>query len=189
MKNAYGELLQQDDRVNLAHALHFTAADVIANRQGNLSDSQLARLKREVAQNRSWSRYALVFVALFYVVVFGIITVTNREYFTSNPDQATGLAIGIGIFVLGLTLSAVLTFRGYASIRQFRVHEIVGLAKRATHEYEGFTYRIIRVNKVQFTVEEEVYRAFADEGYYRIFYVQLFRLYLRILSAEALAVR
>jgi hypothetical protein len=181
--------VHQDDSVNLAHALHFTAEDLIANQQGDLSDFQRVQLKRAIARNRSWSRYALVFVALLYIPVFGIVIVTNHEYFISNPDQATGLGIGIGILVLGLTLSGVLTFRGYASMRQFRVYEIAGLAKRETYDYEGFTYRIIRVNKVQFTVEEDIFQAFSNEEYYRIFYVQLFRRYLRILSVEELAFR
>lgn len=67
------------------------------------------------------------------------------------------------------------------------MQEVAGLAKRERYDYEGFTYRVIEVNKVQFTVEEEIYQAFSDEGSYRIFYVQLFRRYLRILSAEELA--
>lgn len=98
-----------DDSVNLAHALHFTAEDVIANQQGDLSDSQRVSLKREIARNHSWSRYALVFVTLLYVLIFGIVILTNHDYFMSNPDEAKGLSIGIGIFVLGLTLSGVLT--------------------------------------------------------------------------------
>jgi len=178
--------VHQNDSSNLAHAIHFTVEDLIANRNGYLSEPQMAHVKREIEQNRTWSKYSLVLVALMYFLVVGIALVTDFDRFVSDPREATGLAMGTGIFILGLALSGILTFRGYRSPRQLHVHEVTGVAKRETSESDGSMYRIIRVNRIQFTVEEEIYDAFRDGLFYRIFYVRFFRHYLRMLSAEEL---
>ncbi|MCL4255937.1 MAG: hypothetical protein KJ043_19420 [Anaerolineae bacterium] len=149
----------------LAQAIGFTDADLVANRDGNLSEAQLFALQKR--------RSRVIYIGLG---AFGVLTIlaTLFLFMGSKPDNSGILSIiGIGLsicnaFMIGIFFRAWLRLNG--DINGGRVLAISGKLERVLKPLNRRVMNyMIRIETVEMYVNKEVFIAFEHEATYTLY--------------------
>lgn len=147
----------------LMRELEFTAADLAANRAGQLSETQIDRLR---ARRK---RSILTGIAIMLVLAF----IASLCLFGGMQGSAVLLIIGAGLTLVSAVITG--TFARYwmrlsADIRENTVSAFSGQLERVIKPVNQrvVTY-LLRVGGAEFAVNKEQFRAFAHEAPYTLY--------------------
>ncbi|MCU0481360.1 MAG: hypothetical protein MUE54_09120 [Anaerolineae bacterium] len=153
------------DATSLQETLRFTDADLLANREGHLSDLQQYTLKTRK------TRLMIIGILIFFGLAF---IATLFIFLGSNPANSGILTfIGIGLTICNALIIGVL-FRQWlklnADIAAERVDKVQGKLERVLKPVNRriITY-IIRVQDTETVVSKEVFTAFTHEQPYILY--------------------
>jgi len=160
----------------LTQTLHFTPVDLIANRQGLLSESQRAMINQMHRQSLVWSLVALFFSFFLFgligvVVLLGPSGAALQQEIQRDSTVLIALA-GIGfIFALVMGASLLGWVVRWLSSRSQRVGQAVGRVRLRVQRtrYAGRVY-ILRIGWKRFYLTHEQLQGFWNGGRYRIYY-------------------
>ncbi len=164
-----------DEAEALMNALLFSPEDLEANRRGQLSRSQLERLRG--IRRREAGVASLVFVVLVFCA-------TVLLFLGQLSERPILFAIGsllvlLNAVVVGLGGRAWMRLGG--DMRADRVDALAGRLERVLRRGRTGDNFILRVSGVELAVTKEVFRAFEHEARYRLYRASHSRL---LLSAE-----
>lgn len=153
------------DATTLQQALRFSDADLSANREGHLSDSQQIMLQTRKTR--------LMLIGLF--IFFGLAFIATLFIFLgSNPANSGILTlIGIGLTICNALMVGII-FRGWLKLNSDtsakRVDKIHGKLERVLKPVNRriITY-IIRIQNTETVVSKEVFTAFTHEQSYILY--------------------
>lgn len=149
----------------LAQAIGFSDGDLLANREGNLSEAQLFALQKR--------RSRVIYIGLG---AFGVLTIlaTLFLFMGSKPDNSGILnLIGVGLsicnaFMIGIFFRAWLRLNG--DINGGRVLAISGKLERVLKPLNRRVMNyMIRIDSVEMYVNKEVFIAFEHEATYTLY--------------------
>jgi hypothetical protein len=159
-------------RTRLGFALDFTEADLAANQQGKISDSQKARLRREMR----WAALGCSFPTL---VMFG--------YFVASVNAGSDFPRILILLLLTLGLGAgtwFITREKQSDLRGGIVLSATGIAQtRREWRFKGGDAFYVTIDTLDFGIHPGAYYAFYPGNRYQVFYTPAEK---RILSAVRL---
>ncbi len=159
----------------LSVALGFTAADLEANRQGRLSQSQLERMK--ATRRRNTLIAALVFIALVLgATILVYLGQLNRNLILFGAGASLTV---INAIMLGRAGRAYM--RIGADLRQDQVETLTGEVERVLRRGRASDRYLLRINDAELAVSKEVFIGFQHLTPYRIYRAGISRV---LLSAE-----
>jgi hypothetical protein len=167
---------EPSERIDLAAALGFTADDLAANRAGQLSAAQDARLRQ------AWRRQLIVTVSLVIALMFGA---TFALFFGQRNDSAVLSFIGILLTVInagvvGLAAQAYLRVNGDRA--RGGVLATSGAITRTLRVVSGrVTVCVIKLGGDEVIVSKPVFNAFEEGGRYTLYRTPISK---TLLSAE-----
>lgn len=151
------------ERAALADVLNFSDDDLAANRAGNLSDSQRARL------TRGWQRTLWIIVGL--VIGLGLLATILLFLGQRNESPILGV-IGIIITVVNAVLvglGAQSYLRTTSDLRGGRVNIISGVVSHTIRVTGRAATYILKVDDQEIIVPKVVFFAFEDAKPYRLY--------------------
>ena len=163
------------DASDLPAALGFTAADLVANRAGQLSHSQAERLKN--ARRRKTLAAAALFAGLVLgATILVYIGQVNRSMILFGAGVMLTLINAAGV---GRAGRAYMRLGG--DLRSGRVEALVGDVERVLRRGRAIDSFLLRINGVELRVTKDVFMGFQHESPYRVYRTSYSRL---LLSAE-----
>lgn len=156
-------------------SLRFTYADLNANRVGELSDAQVARLQR--------IRQRTGLIGLGVVFVMDIIAATLL-FFGVTTESVVAQGVGAGVVVCSALMVGYFVrswMRLGADVRGGAVHKLSGQLERVLKRTGRANVYIVRVEGVDVAVSAYTWQAFAHEQPYHIYRTPYARV---LLSAE-----
>ncbi|MCC6802480.1 MAG: hypothetical protein IT319_06325 [Anaerolineae bacterium] len=163
------------ERAALADVLNFSAEDLAANRAGNLSNSQKARLAR------GWQRTVGIIVGL--VVGFGLLA-TILLFLGQRNESPILSIIGVIITVVNAVLvglGAQSYLRTTSDLRGGRVAVLDGVVSHTIRVTGRAATYILKVDAQEIIVPKVVFFAFEESKPYRLYRAPASR---TLLSAE-----
>lgn len=164
------------ERPSLAAALNFTPADLDANRDGRISETQAARIRR------SWRLTRAIVAGLLIVLV---LLATTLIYFGQQSDSAILTLTGITLAVINAGV-AVIGVQNYLRLsRDFnegRAIALTGSAKRTVRVNGRNVAYLIEIDGQRLPVSKDAFNAFEENHEYHVYLSASSR---RLLSAEA----
>lgn len=166
------------EKVSLSAALHFTASDLQANRQGLLSQAQIERMK--IVRGRN-TRFA---AALF----FGLVTGATMLLYVGQLNRSAILLgagaalIAINAIMIGRAGRAYMRVGG--DLRRGGVDVLAGDVERVLRRGRASDSYLLRVNGVELGVSKDVFVGFRHRAPYRIYRASISRV---LLSAEPMS--
>jgi hypothetical protein len=165
---------------DLMTAAQFTEDDLIANRNGILTEAQQEKLKKTVGMTRIAT---LVMIPIFILIIAGIIGyvffyspsgAAILGSFSKNPETLYIVGGVLGVVILIIFLSFLRTLVGSNKLTAATLNVVEGNAKlKSSRDGEyGFTSYILKIDKVKFHVTEAVFKTLVEDGNYRIYYVK-----------------
>lgn len=155
----------QTDPVSLQAALNFTDDDLIANRDGRLSEMQDYRLR--VRRRRSAFLSALVLIAASFVATL-LLFLGTRE-----GGSSILTLIGIGVTLCNAALFGAFArhwMRLNADIQKGEVHALSGTVERVVKPVTRRVVNyVIRIDSVDIVVDKDTFDAFAHQKRYTIY--------------------
>lgn len=149
--------------IELMRELEFTAEDLAVNRAGQLSETQLDRLR--VRRKRSIATGILMTLVLAFIASLCI--------FGGIQGSAVLLIIGVGLTLVSAVITG--TFARYwmrlsADIRENTVSAFSGQLERVVKPVNQrvVTY-LLRVGGAEFAVTKDQFKAFAHESTYTLY--------------------
>jgi hypothetical protein len=167
---------ERQAKLALMTGLTFTERDLRSNREGELSDSQHERLRRE--RGAYLSRSALV---LSISPVAGIYAIAEAGRLLHTPVP---LLLLVALALGGYALYVWLRLRRLGGdLRSGYAASVEGVAQRSTaHDPTRGQHRYtLTIGDTRFEVSKRVYDAFEDDQRYRVYYTPNTR---TLLSAE-----
>lgn len=163
------------DTTDLPTALGFTAADLDANRMGQLSHSQVEHLKN------ARRRKTLVAACLFAALVLGA---TILVYI--GQVKGSLILVGAGAMLTLINAAGVgRAGRAYmrlgGDLRSGRVEALVGEVERVLRRGRAIDSFVLRINDAELEVTKDIFMSFRHQAPYCIYRTSYSRL---LLSAE-----
>ncbi len=160
----------------LAEALSFTAEDVQANRQGQISAAQRARLQQQQRRAIQWG--GLVFVVFVALATFFLYIGQAQP---SDLATVTGMLItSVNAIAMGLLGRHVMRLR---ADQQAQVVALRGKLERVIHPDRRVGNYALRLQGQEWIVTKEQFKPFIHEAPYALYVTQHTR---QLLSAERL---
>ena len=169
-----------------ARTLGFTSADLRANQQGRLTESQ-----RDLAQSkyRSYVRNGLIALLVMWLI-FTALLVGSLIAQGSQPEDMRVLPYVIGAMTAIFVLVGIGSLWHGRDLRDGRVRSVEGVAKTKVATYQG---RYSRSTGYELTIGGQKFRlisqmelaAFQNGSHYRVYYIRYAPLHV-LLSAESL---
>jgi hypothetical protein len=163
----------------LMNAFGFTAADLSANREGRITDSQIGKL-------RSMRIGASILPGVFVFASAALLQVTLRDYGGQYAPQNAWLRIlGAGALVLVCIVFAVLRWwrisvdLNAGNVRTVRGKVSLGAPMTRNIGYYGTGYRLT-VNDIGFIIPSNARSAITDGKIYHVYYAPQSRVILSI---------
>ncbi len=148
---------------SLREALSFTDADLAANRDGRLTDAQIARLRR------SWRRTLWITVA---IVVIGGLAATTFLFLGQRSDSAILTLLGIIITVINAAtvgLGAQSYLRLSRDVSAARVTAISGVVSHTIRVSGRVATYVLKLDQQEIVVSKPVFFAVEDRKAYRLY--------------------
>jgi|SRR5579859_48221 len=159
----------------LMNALSFTAGDLVANKQGLLTEAQQGVLDRKRA----------VLVRNFLVYCLFVIGVVSLFFLGQKTLDSRTITLGVGFGVVLLGLFSPILFKWQKiglDMREGIVHSVEGQVRLDIQPvFRGGAIMSLTVNGVKFRIPKEVLFAFQNDEDYKIYYVPLSKV---LVSAE-----
>jgi hypothetical protein len=150
--------------LTLQQALNFTADDLLANREGRLSEMQEYRLR--VRRQRA----ALIGVAL---VLAGVFIATLFLFLAQRTSNSILTLVGIGVTLCNAALTGVFArhwMRLNADIRGGTVLMTEGVLERVVKPVSRRVYNyVVRVGEVEIFVSKDTFDAFQHQQPYTLY--------------------
>lgn len=157
----------------------FTEADLAANRNGNLSEKQKDRIRKEAGSLRKW--VLIIGIILLGIAVYGVFGF-NINFFGIFPALIWGLVWGIP--------GVLLTVLGISSTPQFELLSVRGPAKfeRGTtsrRDYRSSVYYDLHINEQEFDGDGDHFpKTMIEDAEYIVYYTKGAQ---QIVSAELIS--
>jgi hypothetical protein len=150
---------------SLGELLRFSAADLAANRAGQLSEGQRARLKSQF-------RRALAINSA--IILFVVLAATTLIFFGSQNANTVLLLVGIALTIfnaglMGVTAQTAMRYRADTSATPLLVQE--GPAERIlrVNPRTRSSAYIVRVGGSDIRAAKPVFNAFSEHSRYRVY--------------------
>ena len=148
---------------HLAEALGFTDADLAANRDGRLTDAQIARLRR------NWRRTLWITIG---IVVIGGLAATIFLFIGQRNDSAILTLLGIIITVINAAtvgLGAQSYLRLSRDVNAARVSAISGVVSHTIRVSGRVATYVLKLDEQEIVVPKPVFFAVEDGKAYRLY--------------------
>lgn len=171
----------------LQSALGFTAADLEANRAGQLSDSQQSYMDTQSKRGKSLN---LVMVGVFVAFIVIIVAVVLPKLSSNSSGSSSGSSSSVPPWIIFVVLAVVAlimlrtfvkTSRGMGNVATSAVLSVEGPAKTKAVRRGNVTDNVViaplavyrvKVGNVNFPLDGKKYGGFDDGVNYRCYYVK-----------------
>lgn len=164
---------------DLMAQLDFTAADLAANREGQLSPRQIERLQR-LRRRTALLGGGLVIALIFVATVF--------LFLGQQGDSQILTLVGIGVTITNVVLMSLVLrswLRLGEDLQRAQALAISGKVQRVIRASgRRVTHYVLRVGEVSIPVSRDTLKSFEHEAYYRVYRTPFARV---LLSAERLS--
>lgn len=155
----------------MQRAFNFTNDDVAANQAGRLSPRQHQELQGYLAAAKKGVSVSLGLSLSAPILMLGLLV-----SLATSGDELSGIwpawlaagALYFAIFGIFIAVDA----RRRKRLREQQVQEVHGRPIRHEKQHKRLTAYYVTIGDVRFQVQPEQYRAFKDNSYYRVYYLE-----------------